>query len=239
MHKIKKSLSQHFLIDKNVRNKIIKLTNIKNKKILEVGPGKGFLTDAIIEENPKKLILIEKDRVLFEKLLIKYKDNKKITIYNYDFIKCNIKQFNKYTIITNLPYNISSKFLQKIFYNNHIIKETIMMIQKEVAMKIDPSQKKMNKYKFLLNLTSKFEHCFNVSPNVFFPKPKVQSSVVKIKSKNKKIDTLKLDNFIKILFNNKRKMVSNLIKIKSKNNYFSKRIEDLKFDELKQILNFF
>ena len=66
MQKAKKSLSQNFLIDKNICKKIIKEADIKNKNILEIGPGKGILTEFILNENPRKLILIEKDDKLFK-----------------------------------------------------------------------------------------------------------------------------------------------------------------------------
>ena len=66
MKKLKKSLGQHFLIDKNITKKILKQTEIFHKKIIEIGPGNGFLTDEIIKLNPKQLILIEKDNDLSE-----------------------------------------------------------------------------------------------------------------------------------------------------------------------------
>ena len=76
MKNLKKSLGQNLLNDKNIRNKIIKSTDIANKKIIEIGPGTGFLTDAIIHENPNKLVLIEKDRRMYCDLIIKYKNLK-------------------------------------------------------------------------------------------------------------------------------------------------------------------
>ena len=71
----KKSLGQNFLIDKNIIKKIINFINIKDKNIIEIGPGKGALTEEIIKNNPKSLILIEKDNVLFENLKLKYSHN--------------------------------------------------------------------------------------------------------------------------------------------------------------------
>ena len=86
MIKAKKSLSQNFLIDKNVCNKILKYTDIKNKTVLEIGPGYGFMTDRIIKKKPKELILIEKDSDLSAYLHNKYKNNEKIKLIEKDIL---------------------------------------------------------------------------------------------------------------------------------------------------------
>ena len=80
MERAKKSLSQNFLIDNNISQKIINLTNITNKVVLEIGPGYGFMTDNILKKKPRKIILVEKDYDLKNFLIKKYKDNKKIVI---------------------------------------------------------------------------------------------------------------------------------------------------------------
>ena len=110
----KKSLGQNFLIDHNIAKKIASIvSSYTNYNVIEVGPGNGFLTDYIIKKNPKKLILIEKDYKLYLKLKEKYKDNKKINIYNVDALTTKIyDKINKpKIIISNLPYNISIKYL--------------------------------------------------------------------------------------------------------------------------------
>ncbi len=240
MIKPKKSLSQNFLIDKNIRKKIINISNIKNKNIIEIGPGKGFLTDGIIKEKPKKIILIEKDKYLFNQLKIKYKVNKNIKIYNKDFIKINLSNFENFIIISNLPYNITKKFFNKIFFCKIKFQYIILMIQKEVAKKINPKEKEMNKYKFLINLTSSYKICFNVSANVFNPKPKVDSTVVKIKQNKLIKNPIKIKKFIAKTFNNKRKKISNLHEnIINNKNLKSKRIENLNFQEIKYLLKIF
>ena len=95
MLKAKKSLSQNFLIDNNISKKILKYTDIKGKKVLEIGPGYGFLTDKILQKKPKKLILIEKDFNLTVYLKNKYKENKNIIIICADILKFDL---NKYKI---------------------------------------------------------------------------------------------------------------------------------------------
>ena len=240
MENPKKYLSQNFLIDKNIREKIIKLTNLKNKKILEIGAGKGFLTEGIISQRPKELIIIEKDKNLYEKLLIKYGKIKYIKILNLDILKCNIDEYKNYIVISNLPYNITNEFLNKLFFCKNKIEYFILMIQKEVANKINPQEKGMNKYKYLMRYTSLYNICFNVSPNVFYPKPKVKSCVVKIKTVKIISNQIKMKFFINKIFNNKRKIIANLIPFKIKEDLIlKKRVEELTFDEINYLFSKF
>ena len=119
----KKSLSQNFLTDKNICKKIISKTNIRNKVVIEIGPGRGSLTEIIVSKKPKKLYLIEKDDILSEELRNKYKNNSKICIYNQDILDFNFSKLKDINVISNLPYNISSKFLLKIIVKfTYIIK---------------------------------------------------------------------------------------------------------------------
>ena len=115
MKYFKKSLGQNFLIDKNIIHKIVNLTNFKNQNIIEIGPGKGALTEIILEKKPKLLTLIEKDNFLFKELKEKYTNYNNIKIYNKDILKFDIEKIikQKTIIVGNLPYNISSQILVK------------------------------------------------------------------------------------------------------------------------------
>ncbi len=239
MKKAKRSLSQNFLIDKNISNKITKQIYIKNKNILEIGPGYGFLTDDILKKNPKKIFLVEKDYDLKKILIEKYKNNKKIEIIEDDIFKIDLSKYRNLIIISNLPYNISTKIILYLFSFNINISEMVLMIQKEVAYKFDYNLPKMNKYKFLTKIVSKFNRCFNVSSRVFVPKPKVESTVVKFKFINKKINFNKAHKFTKIIFKNVRKKISNNLDIKINNELLNKRVNQLSIEELLIIYNFF
>ncbi len=236
----KKSLGQNFLIDKNICKKIVKLIKIKNKRIIEIGPGYGILTDEIIKREPKELIIIEKDDKLYEILKSKYKLNKKVIVINNDVLRINFNNFNGYNIVSNLPYNISTKFILKILTKNKKISQMVVMIQKEVALKLS-NKIKLNKYNFLVEICSKYIICFDVSPNVFYPKPKVTSSVVIFEFKKKDINWIKLNSFVNLIFQNKRKKILNKINIKSiKNkNILNQRVEELNFNQLLRIYNLF
>ena len=226
----KKSLGQNFLLDKNIIRKIIGLIDISNKNILEIGPGKGALTNEILKKNPKSLILVEKDFTIFGELKKKYKDNKKIEIFNKDILKFEIeKKIKKNTIIFgNLPYNISSQVLVKIIKfkswpPNYT--DVVFMFQKEMADRIIG---KFNTSKYgRLSILSSYRldilKKFDVSPYCFFPKPKVNSTVLFFKPKRKKNFYIKnLDNLEKItniFFSSRRKMINKNVKKIFKKNY--------------------
>jgi len=236
----KKSLGQNFIQDKNIIKKIISITKIHDQNIIEVGPGLGKLTEEIIHLKPKKLILIEKDFILYNLLKDKYKNNN-ITIINEDILNFNFDKLLKYKIISNLPYNISSKFILKVLKLNINIYEIVCMIQSELADKFDLSYGKMNKYKFICKYCSNYEIKFSVSPNVFYPKPKVNSKVVKFLINKQDINIEKMNYFMKYFFVNKRK------KIKSNKNFINKidkkylnnRYEDLNYNNILEIYNGF
>ena len=235
----KKSLSQNFLTDKNISNKIVDQTIIKNKFVLEIGPGYGFLTDNILERNPKKIYLIEKDFKLKKKLYEKYKKNNKIEIIGDDILNANFDKFKNLIVISNLPYNISSKIILYLFNFSKNIDEMIFMIQKEMSLKFDYSLPKMNKYKFLTKIITNYSRCFDVSSNVFYPIPKVRSTVVKFKFKKNKIDLNKENKFSNMIFKNVRKKILNNVKLKLNNKLFNKRVNEINIDELLTIYDFF
>jgi len=227
MQYAKKSLGQNFLIDKNIIKKIINIIDIGNKNIIEIGAGKGALTNEIIKKKPKSLSIIEKDFYLSKELNLKYKNNKIIKIYNFDVLKLNIEKLcRKNSIIFgNLPYNISSQILVKILkFKKWPPKFTdlILMFQKELGEKILGKFPSAN-YGRLSILTSyrlKILKKFLVSPNCFLPKPKVTSLVIHFKPQLSTIilkDISNLEKITNIIFSNKRKMINkNIKKILSK-----------------------
>ena len=113
--KPKKSLGQNFLIDKNIINTIINAGNInENDVVLEVGPGTGNLTEKILTKSPKKIFVVEKDKILANKLNGKF--NEKLIVINEDILKIDEKKtFNEPMIVFgNLPYNISTQILASL-----------------------------------------------------------------------------------------------------------------------------
>ena len=223
MHYAKKSLGQNYLIDLNIVKKIINLTKIYNKNILEIGPGKGALTEQILKNKPKSLILIEKDNILSKELKLKYQNNKKIIIYNKDVLKFNFEEKLKDNsiIFGNLPYNISSQILAKIIkFKKYPPKYSalIFMFQKEMAERITGkfNTSKYGRLSILTNYRLKVLNKFNVSPNCFFPKPKIDSTILYLKPNKKISNKIKnienLEKITNILFSNRRKMINKNMK---------------------------
>ena len=236
----KKSLGQNFLIDKNIINKIINLVSIRNKDIIEIGPGREALTEEIIKKKPKSLSLIEKDFFLAENLKKKYSDFNNIKVYNSDVLKFDIEKITtKNTIIFgNLPYNISSQILVKFLKFKKWppkFNDLIFMFQKELGKKIIgvyPSSD-YGRITILSNFRLNVLNKFYVSPNCFFPKPKVTSMVLHFRAKKKNSFTIKnisnLEKVTNILFSNKRKMINkNIKKILTENKIND--IQDLKLN---------
>lgn len=227
--KFKKKLGQNFLIDKNIVNKIIASTNInKNKSyVIEIGPGNGALSDIIIK-NSKKLILIELDKILVKQLEKKYKNYKNYKIINEDVLKLNLKKIIKeefininpkdILIVSNLPYYITSSILFKIFELKNEIKSFTLMMQKEVGERILalPNSKKYNNLTIFSNYFCDIKNICYVKNTSFIPKPKVDSIVlnftfnVKIKLNDK--EEKQFLKFIKLMFLNKRKTILNNLK---------------------------
>ena len=244
----KKSLGQNFLFDKNIISKIIKISQIKNRDIIEIGPGKGSLTNEILKQLPKSLIVIEKDNLLSDNLKKIYKNNKLIKIINADILKFDLETKNKKKslVIGNLPYNISSQILVKIMKFKKWppkFADLIFMFQKELGDKIMGKFSTTNygRLSIITNFRLKIMSSFLVSSNCFFPKPKVTSKVIHFRPKKYKIKINELSNLEKvtnIIFSNKRKMINkNLKKIidpkkinKISSLNLNKRPEELKPD---------
>ncbi len=223
--KPKKSLGQNFLIDKNIIKKISDVYPIKeNSEILEIGPGTGNLTEFLIKKKPRKIFLIEKDKNLFLELKKKYNN---IEIFNNDILKLPLKKIiNEETIIFgNLPYNISSQILIKFILNKEKLpfRILIFMFQKELADRIlaQPDTSNYGRLTILTNWKFTVKKLFDISPNSFYPKPKIQSTLL-IFEKKKNFQLFKnpdsLGKVTKIFFNQRRKKIKKQYKILFNNN---------------------
>ena len=215
MIRAKKSLGQNFLIDREVLEKITNVVQIKDKTILEVGPGTGNLTSFILKKNPKKMFVIEKDDDLAINLNETFKDQ--LTIINDDILQIdeNLIFKNKVTVFGNLPYNISTKILSKwitqtkdeFWFNN-----LILMFQKEVADRIIAkfNTSDYGRLSILSNWKLNVEKICDIKPESFSPRPKIDSSLLFFSPKKNfyKIKNPKnLEKVTRIFFNHRRKML--------------------------------
>ena len=222
--RIKKHLGQNFLINKKIIEKITNTIDDLCDYVIEIGPGTGALTDLLVKKT-KKLIIIEIDYELNKHLEKKYCNFKNIVIINQNFLNIGInelvnKEFNnqKFSIISNLPYYLTSPIIFKIFNANLTnINQMVLMIQKEVAERIIslPNNKKYNNLSVTCQYYCDISKICDVSRNNFFPIPEVDSIVLNFVF-NKKIELEKKDEkeflfMIKKLFSHKRKnLINNL-----------------------------
>ena len=210
---LKKKYGQNFLIDKNITNKIVNLIENNNLNILEIGPGDGKLSEKLIDKKPKRLDLIEIDKDLLENLNKNFQKLKFVNIINQDILKFNL-DFNYDLIISNLPYNLSSKILEKIILSKNIPKTMILMFQKEFAARL--IVKNLNSINSLVNCFFDVKFKFNVSKNCFRPVPKVESCILKFEKLNRNlIKKNKIEKFIEFkryIFSYKRKSLRKILK---------------------------
>ncbi len=215
----KKKLGQNFIFDLNICNKIAKtLAPLDGFTVIEIGPGPGCLSRSLLGYNPKRLILIEKDTA-FKKLLKgmeKDFSNSDISLIFEDFLETDLKKFshNPLKIYSNLPYYISTEILMKILpLDTHNIKEVTFTFQKELADRIfaAPKTKSYSRLSVLCQYACNVNKVFNIPARVFYPVPKVDSTVIKFSPNinfNKKTFS-KLQFLTKVAFSKRRKMLRN------------------------------
>ena len=211
----KKSLGQNFLTDKHVLEKITNIVSIRNKYVLEIGPGTGNLSSFILKKNPKKLIAIEKDNLLAANLQNNFNDQ--MTIINKDILEIDETSLcqNKVTVFGNLPYNISTEILSKwiINLNDKIWFDClILMFQKEVAERIIAkfNTSSYGRLSILANWKLNIKKICDIKPDSFLPRPKVNSSLLFFTPKKNFFlikDSKNLEKITRIFFNQRRKML--------------------------------
>ncbi|SHM43877.1 16S rRNA (adenine1518-N6/adenine1519-N6)-dimethyltransferase [Cyclobacterium lianum] len=215
----KKHLGQHFLTDLQVAERIAgSLSGHRQiKKVLEIGPGMGVLTDFLARQD-WELYLIEIDEEAVDYLLSKYADPA-IKVIKGDFLDRRFRTLidEPYAIIGNFPYNISSQIFFRVLEERQQVTEIVGMLQKEVAERI--AAKKGSKtygiLSVLLQAYYEVSYLFDVPPEVFDPPPKVNSGVIQLKRN----DTYQLDcdeklffRLVKQAFNTRRKTLRNALK---------------------------
>tara|TARA_B100000674_G_scaffold453682_1_gene426112 strand:- start:605 stop:1390 length:786 start_codon:yes stop_codon:yes gene_type:complete len=211
----KKSLGQNFLVDKNILEKIVNTTTIKDKVILEIGPGTGNLTSYILKKKPKKFFVIEKDNKLVN--ILENKFDNKIIIINDDVLKIDENNLSKEKVIVfgNLPYNISTEIISKWIINlkdSFWFESLVLMFQKEVADRIiaEFNTSKYGRLSIISNWKLNVEKIFDVKPNAFLPSPKIDSSLLYFYPKKNFIkinNPRNLEKVTRIFFNQRRKML--------------------------------
>jgi 16S rRNA (adenine1518-N6/adenine1519-N6)-dimethyltransferase len=250
-----KRLGQSFLIDKKVLKKIVEVADLsKNDSVLEVGPGIGNLTIELAKK-VKKVIAVEKDEKMVEILKERLKEEriKNVEIVNEDILKFlpSFKLRRSYKVVANIPYYLTSRLIRNLLEAKRRPKLIVLMIQKEVAQRICAKPPKMNLLAVSVQFYAKPEIVSFVSKNCFWPRPKVDSAIIKISNIKKQKPTKEEKLFFKIVragFSHPRKqLINNLSKGLKKNKKIvkewllncgispDKRAENLSIEEWKRL----
>ncbi len=212
----KKFLSQNFLIDGNIIRKILHLADIKQgDQVLEIGPGPGALTEALLQEKAF-VTAVEMDHIFAQALEQLQTDDHHLTVISQDFLKFDIESFcqkikKPLKVVANLPYHITTPILAKLVPLTSHISSLTVMVQKEVARRFlaEPGSKDWNSFALFLRFYTDIQYGFTVEPTCFFPKPKVHSAVVKLTLKQPPEVSCPLRFFkmIRTAFGQRRKML--------------------------------
>ncbi|WP_150466569.1 16S rRNA (adenine(1518)-N(6)/adenine(1519)-N(6))-dimethyltransferase RsmA [Francisella sp. SYW-9] len=224
--KAKKHLGQNFLQDENIIQKIVKLANIKSQDtILEIGPGLGALTRHLLSASPN-VNVVEFDSSVIDTLVENCEKYGRPNVYNEDFLKFDINKVSseKIKLVGNLPYNISSPILFRVIEMSSKIIDAHFMLQKEVVDRIvsAPNSKSYGRLSVILQYHFECSMVLKIPPEVFYPQPKVDSAILRLKPRINK-DFLKnyafFEKLVKQSFAQRRKTLHNNLKEILKNKH--------------------
>ncbi len=245
-----KRFGQNYLVDQNIVKKIIsQFDPKKDDLILEIGPGRGVLTEHL-NITGAKIYAVEIDKRVIDDLKEKFRN---VEFINKDFLKIELSDYTerKFRIIGNIPYNITSSILFKLIDDITLIKDALFMVQYEVAARIisKPRTKEYGILSVILNHFFNVELCFKVPPTVFYPKPKVNSAIISLTPKdiNDSFDKKLFKNLVKGAFGNRRKSLKNsysnsifgTYKLTSFPVDLTKRAEELEISDFIKIYDYF
>ena len=214
----KKSLGQHFLRDQNIARKITESLQPMTREVLEIGPGMGVLTRHLLTNPQFSVHAIDIDHESIDYLHAELPEHKERIFYG-DFLKMDITKLYQepFSVIGNLPYNISSQIFFRIIENRQLVKQVVCMIQKEVAERIAAphGNKSYGILSVFLQTFYHIEYLFTVGEKVFDPPPKVKSAVIRLIRNEREdlgCDEKLFFNVVKTGFNQRRKTLRNSIR---------------------------
>ena len=246
----KKALGQHFLTDQSIAMKIVdSLGRSEVRDVLEIGPGMGVLTQYLLNRDDIDLKLVELDGESVEYLLTHFQGMQG-KLYQADYLRLDIHTLfqDKYRVIGNFPYNISSQIFFKILEDKDRVPEVVCMIQKEVAERIaeKPGSKTYGILSVLLQAWYDIDYIVSVGSGAFCPPPKVQSAVIRLRRNSRSslgCDEKLFKTVVKTAFNQRRKTLRNALKpllgdsVDSSNPVFDLRAERLSVEDFVSLTN--
>lgn len=211
----KKSFGQNFLSDKNIVSKIVEAAEVViGDLVLEIGPGQGILTEALLEAGAK-VIAVEADKDLIPALQDRF--GKKIELVFGDILSNEVWQKiyciigeNKYSVVANIPYNITSPLLEKLFKTKPKPKQMTLMVQREVADRLLAIPPKTSVLSIACQLYAKGKKVLQVGRGAFWPVPKVDSTVIRLDLRSEPpggVDPEKVLKIVKAGFSMRRKQL--------------------------------
>lgn len=210
-HRAKKSLGQNFLTDSNIARKIVDALSISDgDMVVEIGPGKGALTNLLVSKYAN-VIAVEKDERLCSSLKHELSAFSNLNIIHADFLNYEFPVSNsRIKVVGNIPYNLTSKIVSKLVDERKEIDFAILMVQEEVAERLSAhvGTKEFGSISVRLQLVADVRKLFPVTPTCFQPRPGVNSRVIKITFEEREplIDEYKFVDFVKRAFGMRRKM---------------------------------
>ena len=210
----KKNFGQNFLVDVNVINKIANCAKIDDQTcVIEIGPGIGSLTE-FLARKAKKVIAYDIDERLIEVLAYTLEEYPNVEVRLQDFLtvdleelKKELQDYSKISLVSNLPYYITSELITKIMLSDLPLVTFVGMMQKEVALKL--TGKDQLPLKLLMELNGKVNYEFNVSNQVFIPKPNVDSAVLSVEFREVNVNKKEFYQFVQAGYKQKRKTLYN------------------------------
>jgi len=217
--KAKRSLGQNFLKSRSVVVDVVTAGEVSsNDVVLEIGPGKGFLTQELLKI-AKKVVAIEKDDNLYQLMNDRFAkdiERGKLELINGDVLKENFNFLGNYKLIANIPYNITGEIFKKFLSGSFQPKLMALLIQHEVAERIVVEDGKESLLSISVGVYGKAEYIKKVLAESFSPAPKVDSAILLVKDISKEffkgIDEKKFFDFVRVGFSQKRKMLRNILK---------------------------
>ncbi|MBD3289517.1 ribosomal RNA small subunit methyltransferase A [candidate division KSB1 bacterium] len=252
-HRPKKNLGQNFLIDENVIRKLVNaLMLTPEDHVLEIGPGHGVITKHVVSK-VRRFVAVELDRNLADKLRREFSGIDNFELIEQDFLKINLVtlfgDYSQWKVFGNIPYHLTSSIIFNLIEHRHQAKSLTLMIQKEVARRIQsqPNSKLYGILAIYSQLYADVKLLFEVSKNVFYPRPKVDSAVVQwnfLPQPRYYIeDESTLKRMLRAMFGQRRKVLRNSLKpfLQNADTFpvdLSKRPEQLTVEEIVRLSNY-
>lgn len=240
--KAKQSLGQNFMVDENMARKIVDAINpTADDIVLEIGPGQGMIT-RFLQERVKRLVSVEIDQRLYDGLDVMFKLADNFELVKKDFLKIDLNEFKfdqKIKVVGNIPYNITSPIMFKIFDQRALVSDLTLLVQKEVGQRVvsRPNSKDYGILAVISQAIADVDFLFTVPPTVFQPRPKVDSALIQWTFTEARAQNIKDEKFfreiVKKAFGLRRKMLRNSLKdFSDKSSFdFTRRPEQLSVDE--------